>query len=47
MDAKNAKLRELEKKFKDLSDEHERLFDIKISLERELEVYRNLLAGRT
>jgi hypothetical protein len=40
---KNARIQELEEEKRKLQDEFEKLFDDRISLERELEVYRNLL----
>ena len=40
---KNQTISDLEQKLRDLTEKFDRLFDIKISLERELEVYRSLL----
>ena len=40
---KNQTISDLEQKLRDLNEKFDRLFDIKISLERELEVYRSLL----
>ena len=40
---KNQTISDLERRLGDLNEKFDRLFDIKISLERELEVYRSLL----
>ncbi len=40
---KNARIKELEAERRNLQDDFDKLFDTKISLERELTVYRNLL----